>query len=443
MELPENDEGAAWRKRKDEGRFLSARNGDMLMIPFQCEWCWLTNIKRKDPDQNAHVDRNAAVYIRRFNLDMMWSREKATVSSNLTAYKKYCAILESWQMDPENLSRGPFPVADECGVRTAITMLRQSQMPGKNSKDHQQFDSIRKLRTVLFHVNQSSQAENMNQLNFLGDGGKSFRVNESGTQSLAFLQFIKGLEKRMGRTVKQDTPLSIQILGEILMSLDKTLSQEDSPEWAKRRAIMLGSYLVFGFCAALRGGEGLLCEATTLCALISEGIDFSTPFVLIPLMGRFKNEVGERNVLLPLVATTQSGIPVRKWANRLVHVLESEGRNVGPLGPAFCKSSNGFVMTQRDMNALFHGELEKIQERRRDLIPSKIDVCEHWNVYRSMRRGATVRATELKFGETAIDMNNRWRKGQAISRKKNLKMREIYLDIKCTINTHLSFSAKL
>ena len=414
----------------------------MLMVPFQCEWCWFVNIKGRDVQPGHYTDLNVLPYLRRFNLDMMWSKEKSTVQSNLLAYKSYCAILAVWQIEPENLARGPYAVEDTMGVRTAIAMLRKSQMPGKNVEDHKQFDSIRKLRTALFNINQSSALETSRGLNFQGDAGRIFKLNSAATQSSVFNLFCRGLEKRMGRMVKQDTPLSIQILKEILGNLETCLGNTSTTILEMRRATMLGAFLIIGYTAALRGGEIFLLEATSLFSLLDEGRYFRRPFVLIPLMGRFKNETGERNVLLPLVQSTSSGLHIRKWVDRLANILVKEGRHTGPPGPAFCKE-NGFVISYAEMNYSFHRELECVQQRRRDLIPSNVDVTDHWNIYRSLRRGATVRATELDFGETCIDMNNRWRKNQTVRRRPNLKMREIYLDIKCTINTHLSFSEQL
>jgi len=51
------------------------------------------------------------------------------------------------------------------------------------------------------------------------------------------------------------------------------------------------------FCAALRGGGLLLVEASELCRRIREGKSHPKhPFVVVPLMGRFKGENGERNL---------------------------------------------------------------------------------------------------------------------------------------------------
>lgn len=52
--------------------------------------------------------------------------------------------------------RGPFPVKDSFGLRTAIAMLVKSLEPGRYSKDHQQFETIRKLRASYSNMYMSS-----------------------------------------------------------------------------------------------------------------------------------------------------------------------------------------------------------------------------------------------------------------------------------------------
>jgi hypothetical protein len=56
-----------------------------------------------------------------------------------------------------------------------------------------------------------------------------------------------------------------------------------------------------------------------------------TPHVTIVLLGRFKSEIGERYHLLPLAATTKSGLEIRKWVGRLILELHSKGISHGPL----------------------------------------------------------------------------------------------------------------
>ena len=85
---PENDEGMSWIKRKDEGRFLSARNGDCLAAPFQCEYCWVVNLTGREAKASSLGDRRLCGYIRRANLDIFWSREPGTVGGIMSALKK-------------------------------------------------------------------------------------------------------------------------------------------------------------------------------------------------------------------------------------------------------------------------------------------------------------------------------------------------------------------
>jgi hypothetical protein len=115
-------------------------------------------------------------------------------------------------------------------------------------------------------------------------------------------------------------------------------------------------------------------------------------------MGRFKGELGERTVALPLVNTTRSGIEVRKWAGQVANFLTMEGRNTGDLGPAIC-DTNGYVLSSSTINGVFLEALESVQERRPDLLPTVIKIREIYNIYRSLRRGATSRAKELEYDQ--------------------------------------------
>jgi hypothetical protein len=159
-------------------------------------------------------------------------------------------------------------------------------------------------------------------------------------------------------------------------------------------------------------------------------------------MGRFKNEVGERNVMRFLVGTTGSGIPIRKWIDRLVEVLRSEGKDKGGLGPAFCSQSG--VLSYRKMDWEFHKALQQVQEENPELIAMGLEVGELYHINRSLRRGVTSRATELCLSQTIIDTNNRWKILQTNKGKKGLyKMSQLYLDGVLVLETYLAFSRDL
>jgi hypothetical protein len=277
------------------------------------------------------------------------------------------------------------------------------------------------------------------------DGNRTNTLTKATSNSFLFSKFMKGCEKRMGRTLKQDAALAVDILIQILKNLDTELKQGCETQAVRRRDIvMLGAFLVIGFCDALRGNEVFLVEASTLCKYDGSGKHHKQPHVVVPLMGRFKGETGERNVMRVLVEQTKSGIQVTKWVVRLVNVLKQEGRdNTYKPGPAFC-DRNGDVLGYQFLNGLFHEELTKVQEAHPDLIHPDVEVGETYNLYRSLRRGATSRASYLNYSETVINLNNRWRATQSNQGKGGLKkMSQLYVDISLVLPTLLEFSASL
>ena len=204
---------------------------------------------------------------------------------------------------------------------------------------------------------------------------------------------------------------------------------------------MSGASLIMGYScgAALRGGEMLLAEATSMCKFIHEGQKPGVPHVVACLMGRFKSETGERNIVLPFASVTASGIKIRWWFEELIKILMSEDRDTGAPGPAFC-DRNGYVLSLSYFNAKFHEALETVQMRRSDLIPAWVKVREIYNYYRSLRRGAVLRANQFNYDQSIIDTNNRWRRMQGSRGKASLQMGQLYLDITLSLNTHTRFS---
>ena len=52
-------------------------------------------------------------------------------------------------------------------------------------------------------------------------------------------------------------------------------------------------------------------------------------FIMVPLLGRFKGETGERYHLTPLAAVTKSGIQVKFWVKLLMAMHVNMGRDRG------------------------------------------------------------------------------------------------------------------
>lgn len=126
-------------------------------------------------------------------------------------------------------------------------------------------------------------------------------------------------------------------------------------------------------------------------------------YVIIPLLGKVKNEIGERYHLTPLCSTTSSGSEVELWARRLVQAQATFQRYQGP---AFCTRS-GAPAYIRDYELDILDRLHIIQQHHPDLIPSDVQVFEEYGLSRSFRRGSTSEARSRAMQENDINLANR------------------------------------
>ena len=74
-----------------ENRFRHGRNGDHLMgVFFECDLCHFRNCNLRNPCLDSSKDNYTLICIWRAILDVMWSRESSTVSSNLSRCELNC-----------------------------------------------------------------------------------------------------------------------------------------------------------------------------------------------------------------------------------------------------------------------------------------------------------------------------------------------------------------
>lgn len=151
--------------------------------------------------------------------------------------------------------------------------------------------------------------------------------------------------------------------------------------------------------------------------------------MVAPLLGRFKNELGERYHLILVAKKTASGLQPRKWLEWLVAVLREEGRMKGP---AFCDETRR-VAYSRDYEDLFIEVLSEIQEERPDPIPATIDVTDH-GLSRSWRRSSTLAALARGVDAKDIDFMNRWHTVENARGRRAVfqAMRDHYGDVRLT-----------
>ena len=415
----------------------------MVCAPFQCDHCWFANISKKEANPWYPDDARKLAFIRRVNLDVMWSREPSTVSSTLGTLSRAKRDSEDLGFSAQVIRLGPWPIADTCGFQVAIEMLRHSQKKGKNSNDYIQFDSIRKTRSAYANAYDSSPKRCLDNRKLKTDKGQLMAFVSGPTDSKLFTMFMLGCEKRMGRFVKQDLGISFKMLEAILERYDRELNNERVSRERKRWVILCGAAFVILWAGALRGGEIFLMEASELLRRKNDGkyLD-KNGHCVIPLMGRFKQETGERNLIIVLANVTEGGLEIRKWVDLLTGLLEFEGR-AREVGPALC-NEDGYMIERWRLNGELHSIMSTIQESDPGIIPLGTDVDHRFNIYRSFRRGATTRAKEQEVDESIIEMNNRWRKWQNKQGSlPNLPMSQLYVEITQALSTKLRFSSSL
>ena len=439
----ENDRGLTWGESKKMNRFLQARKGDMLSFLFQCEFCWFVNLmKRPGSEFNSH-DFEVMTYIRRVNLVMFWAKEPQTVSDSFKAYQQSRRDLILKGMLPEVILQGPFPLSDPYGMNIAISILVQSERQGKNPGSRIGYNSLSKIRSsfaTLYNARPHADQITVVRTN----KGMRLRNSHSPTDSQLFDWFMLGLRKRIGVLVNQNLGISIEVMLEILKHYDAEISDEELDFERLRTIIVCSAAFVILFAASLRGNEVLMLERTEFVKRRNAGKTGSkdTEHVVIPLMGRFKGEDGDRNSLLVVARKSKSGLDISRWIDQLSALLEMEDKNDG-VGPAIC-FENGSPMSSKFLDSELRSVLSVIQEASPKLIDPSIDVRQKFSVYRSFRRGATTQAREAGVSEADINLVNRWRSvqnnGGGIP---NLAMHELYTEISQTLRSRLRFSQSL
>ena len=138
---------------------------------------------------------------------------------------------------------------------------------------------------------------------------------------------MKGCEKRMGRfLVKQDLGISLEMLLAILEICESELVDKTVTKARKRFVVVCaGTFMILWVCA-LQGGEVFMLAISEFVKRKNDGRENKMAHVVVLLMGRFKNETGERNLVLVFANETNGGgLKVRKWIDRFTALLDLEG----------------------------------------------------------------------------------------------------------------------
>jgi hypothetical protein len=376
--------------------------------------------------------------IRRVNLDALWGQESSTVGATLRAMGQMVKMWTRVGLAPTFAPLGPYPVGDSFGFSVAIAMVMKSLEPGKYAA-HQQFETIRKLRAAYSNAFMASLAGTNSLRTVEGDRAKYF-LTDSPTQSLFFERFSRGCLCHMGQIVKQDWAIPLPVVHALLSTLESDWADAQMLGWRDQELIgMLGAYVVIAFCGSFRGNEVFLADMHGAAKyLIARDLPLNT--VIIPLLGRFKGETGERYHLTPLAAVTSLGIQVKLWVKRLVDSKTSRGYARGPL----FGDDHGVVIKAKTIEMELMERLQGIKDAEPGLIPTDLDVYEDFGISRSFCRGATSTARTRGVDDKCVKLINRWRTFEdAKGRHPTLSMQDHYSNIQILLPELMKFSQAL
>jgi hypothetical protein len=418
-------------------RFKIGRNGDNIMTPFQCDLCHFRNIKGREPNSIRLDDRKALKFIRRANLDGLWSREPSTVAGNLSQARRMERCGQDIGLGSVAPAMGPFPLEDTFGMQIACVLLRRSLDPGKWEANIQ-FATARKIRSTYSNVfHSSSQVGKISVMAY--EISKTYETH-CPTYGYWFERFILGCHKRMGDMVVSDFALSVEIFRELLAGLEEDF--QEAPSMTERDQLTeFANLIIFGFCCGLRGEEIVKVDVSGFLKYLEVGADHDEcPHVVVPLLGRLKGEMGERYHMMILARETKSGIRPGIWGDRLGACLRRRNRSNGFV----FQSSKGRQAKVGDYDDEFLERLVQVRARKSKLFDPGVNVVEVYSLRRSLRRGSTTRATNAGVPKETIEMNNRWRKLEAArGRRQGMSMMSHYTEIRLAIPTLWRYSRML
>ena len=417
--------------------FTHARDGDHLLIPFECDQCIHLKLKGYLPNISNASDNLLMATIRRMILDSFWSRESSTVKANLRKAKIMIECANTVGLPgPFMVSIPPMPF-DHCGYQVAIIILLLSRRPGKYSASYSQYETIRSYRAIYSNFIRAS-GRNNNITKSLGDfNGNYQRIVEDECASLFFKRFMEGLRCRMGQVVKPNLALSIPLLLELIKRMEYRLSNLTEEE-DKHIISSILTYFITSYIISLRGPEGFLLDLRGL----NEHWNDSATYVTISLIGRLKGERHDLTHLVPCVKTTSSGINFYRFLSNHLSLKAQANLKSGPA----ISDMEGRVLSSKIVDDVLHEELINIFDDDSQLFPPTItsadNIPSNYQCFRTFRRTSTTRATEMKVGSTDINIVNRW-KVSSDSKKPKAGMHQHYTELPLLVLPFLRYTEKM
>lgn len=185
-------------------KFHTARDGDHLMVAFECDQCIFRKLTKRDPREKNETDLLLLRSIRRMNLDAFWSRAKSTVDANTRVQRQAQSYSEGYGLQGTCAEQGPLPAHDHCGYEVALDILAASREAGLYSVTHKQWDTIRGIKTAYSNQVRTSRVASLNPMALESQEGKSYtRLAQDGTLIFGSTSLCKGARTEWARMYAQ------------------------------------------------------------------------------------------------------------------------------------------------------------------------------------------------------------------------------------------------
>ena len=250
----------AWEKiHQDQDAYLTARDGDHLMAPFECDNCIFHKLKFREANPANHSDNLLLATIHRANLDVFWSTAPGTVGENTRRLKIAMGFSKRLGLTGPYLQQGPYPQFDYCGYEAACQILIYSLNKGRIDPNHTQWNTVKQLRTVYTNQIRISSQANREIISMNDSAGHYQRFNTDPFGSIWFQKFVLGCHSRMGDQTNTNKAMSTVLLRALFRKIENKISEASSGQDRHKWSIF-AAYAAVCYVISLRGNEGFLLD---------------------------------------------------------------------------------------------------------------------------------------------------------------------------------------
>jgi hypothetical protein len=208
-------------------------------------------------------------------------------------------------------------------------------------------------------------------------GGKSkMHTTTSPAMGDWYSRFNKGAHKRIGDLSFQDAAWSPELLIKVLAQFEAKWEELEGTVMTngvrrKKEAKLIFPVLMgeLSYVLALRGEELPMMDLAGTRLNSTKGkVHPKTTHGVVALLGRFKNETGEKYHLMPVLMVTKLGLTPMMWVNRMLEWYEEAGIESGPV----FRTKRGECAKYVDYEHEFLTRMAMMQERNPEMFAKPV-----------------------------------------------------------------------